>query len=79
MKIKALNILGWAGVILILLAYTVNVFGVLASGSFAYLFMNLLGSSFILFETFTRKDYQPAFLNLIWAIVALTMLVKILL
>lgn len=77
MKTRILNGLGWLGVLSILVAYSTNVFGILTSSSLIYLLMNFLGSTLILIETLNKRDYQPALLNLVWAIVAVIMLVRI--
>ncbi len=70
--------LSWVGVIIILGAYILNVFGVVETKSVLYLSANVIGSVFILGHAFHRRDYQPATLNIIWALVALINLVIVL-
>lgn len=65
------NILGWLGALAILTAYFLITFGYITTASFLYLGLNLFGSIFVFIETFSKKDYQPFVLNLIWAVVAL--------
>ena len=72
------GVLSWVGVLIILGAYILNVFGVIWTQSIAYLLANVVGSVFILGHAFHRRDYQPAILNIIWAVVALINLVIIL-
>lgn len=57
--------------VLILLAYALNVFGALSAQDISYLLLNIVGSVFIIFHAFYRRDFQPAILNIIWALVAL--------
>lgn len=64
------NFLSWVGIVLILIAYVLNVFGILESRESIYLVLNLAGSILIIFHAFNRRDYQPAILNIIWALVA---------
>lgn len=75
---KFLNLLSWIGILIILAAYIMNVFGVIETQSLVYLLMNIVGSIFIIFHAFQRKDYQPAVLNIIWALVALINLARVL-
>lgn len=68
---KELEIIGWAGVIAIVLGYLLTNFGVIELKSWLYLLLNLFGSVAILTEALRKKDYQPVVLNVIWALVAL--------
>lgn len=77
MKKLILNIMGWIGVLFVLGAYALNVFNVIHADSVFYLSLNIVGSIFILLEAFSKKDYQPAFLNLVWAGIALVVLIKL--
>ncbi len=74
-----INLIGWLGVFAILLAYILTNFSLLNTGNSTYLFLNLFGSIAVLYEAYTKKDYQPVVLNLIWALVALIGLVRALL
>jgi hypothetical protein len=76
MKEKTINILGWVGVGLILLAYAAVSFNQVQASSWLYQTMNLLGSVFIVVQTGYRKDFQPMSLNIIWAIIALFGLIQ---
>ncbi len=75
---KVFNFLSWIGITLILLAYILNVFELVETKSFVYLILNTIGSVFIVFHAFLRRDFQPAILNIIWAIVALFNLIILL-
>lgn len=79
MQIKTeIEIFGWIGAVLILLAYALSNFGVLSPASFTYQALNILGAGAIVYHSLIRKDYQPAVLNIIWALVAVLAVVKIL-
>lgn len=70
--------LSWIGVLMILSAYILNVFGVIGARETIYLVLNIVGSVFIVFHAFHKRDYQPAILNIVWALVALVNLVIVL-
>jgi len=77
MKNKSvIEIAGWFGVALILVAYLLNSFEVVASDSSTYQTLNALGAAGIVWSSTVKKDYQPALLNLIWLIIALIALVR---
>ncbi|MEX1123708.1 MAG: hypothetical protein WEC81_00865 [Patescibacteria group bacterium] len=70
MNEKTINILGWVGVGLILLAYAGVSFNQVQPQSWLYQTMNLVGSGFIVVQTGYRKDYQPMSLNIVWGLIA---------
>ena len=73
--ITEIEILGWIGAMLILSAYALSNFGILSPASFVYQILNILGALAIVYHSLTKKDYQPAMLNIIWALVAVIKLV----
>ncbi len=74
---KDMNILGWYGTIAILLAYTLVSFSVLAPTNLWYQILNATGALGIVIETLSKKDYQPAVLNIFWMVIALVVIIKI--
>ncbi|HOI18505.1 MAG TPA: hypothetical protein PLX15_01430 [Candidatus Woesearchaeota archaeon] len=71
------EVVGWIGMSIILFAYILISFGVLMPSSVLYQFINIIGSTGILYISFKKKAYQPALLNLIWIIVALVAILAI--
>jgi len=69
---KVSGILGWYGVVATILAYILVSFSILSGTNIWYQILNLTGAVGVTIETFYRKDYQPFWLNLIWAVIALT-------
>lgn len=65
------DIVGWYGVIAILLAYGLLSFGVMWPSSLVYQLLNFTGAFGILYEAWVKKDYEPVVLNIIWAVIAL--------
>ena len=77
MKHKADNILGWYGVIAILLGYLLVSFNVVAAKSLGYQLLNLTGALGIIVEAMSKKDAQPAVLNGAWAIIAIVAILHV--
>lgn len=68
--------IGWAGVILILTAYFGVSFGYLSPEHNAFYLLNAVGSVGIVVDAYTKKDYQPVFLNVVWLAIALIGLLR---
>ena len=71
------EIIGWYGAAAIVLAYILNSFSVVAASSVVYQLLNLTGAIGIIVISLLKKTYQPAAVNIIWAVVAVIALVKI--
>jgi len=72
-----IEIVGWLGVGLIIVAYALLSFSILESRNGVYQIMNLLGSVGIIINSFAKKDYQPAALNIVWALIAIFALINL--
>jgi hypothetical protein len=70
MKKTLIEILGWYGAIAILTAYALLSFRVFDASTLWYQVLNATGSLGILIEAWSKKDIQPATLNLVWVVVA---------
>lgn len=73
----AIEWLGWYGVAATIAAYVLVSFAVLLPSSLIYQGLNFTGAAGITIETWYRKDYQPFWLNLVWAVIALLAIVNI--
>jgi hypothetical protein len=78
MKNKATNLIGWLGVLLVVSAYILISFEILTPKDIWYQLLNALGALGIVIETFSKKDYQPFWLNIVWLGIAILAIVKIL-
>jgi len=72
------EIIGWYGVLVILVAYALNAFNYITTTSIYYLLLNITGAAGIVYISIKKRAYQPAVLNLIWAIIALIVIIKLL-
>ncbi len=75
--ITEIEILGWIGAVMILVAYALSNFGILGPTDFVYQILNIFGALAIVYHSLTKKDYQPVVLNIIWAMVAVLAILKI--
>lgn len=74
-----LQVSGWVGIALIIAAYFLLSFSFLSPDSLLYQGMNILGSVGIAFEAFSKKDYQPVVLQIVWILIATMAIIKIVL
>jgi hypothetical protein len=68
-------LLGWLGAGAVLSAFGLLNFGIIASQSQLYHFLNMFGALGVVSEAVYKKDWPPAFLNIVWFLVALVSLV----
>lgn len=73
-----IEIVGWLGTALILVAYVLSSLGYLSTSTVSYQLMNLLGALGVGLITYLRKAFQGFVLNLVWAIVAFIGLTRLL-
>lgn len=72
------EVLGWFGTALVLGAYALNSFGVLAATDMTYQMMNLLGVFFVGYIVWRRRAYQSLALQIAWGVVAVVALIGML-
>ena len=68
---KLEEIAGWYGTIAILGAYALVSFSYVSASSIIYQLLNLTGALGIVVVSLRKKVYQPAVLNIFWALIAL--------
>jgi len=64
------ELVGWYGVIAILVAYAGNMFGWIDVHHWAYLTLNITGSIGIGIDAWQQKNWQPVVLNIVWILIA---------
>lgn len=74
----AVELAGWLGTVLILIAYVLSSLGYLSTATVSYQLMNLLGALGVGLITYLRKAFQGFVLNLVWAVVAFIGLARLL-
>ena len=69
------EIIGWYGTLAIILAYALLSFGLLSSNSVIYQLINFTGAIVII--SVIKKAYQPAALNIVWALIGVITIVRL--
>jgi predicted ferric reductase len=72
-----IELAGWIGTALILVAYVLSSLGYLHTATISYQLMNLLGALGVGLITYLRRAFQGFVLNLVWAVVALIGLARL--
>lgn len=73
-----LQIIGWAGTFLVVLAFILVEKGKISPHSKTYELLNLSGASGIGLNAFSKSDWPSLGLQIIWSSIALFFLIKIL-
>jgi hypothetical protein len=71
------ELLGWVGAALVVLAYALVSFSVIAPTNIWYQVMSGVGSLGIVFVAVSKKDRPSATLNIVWALIALAAILRI--
>ncbi|MDB5124487.1 MAG: hypothetical protein JWP94_2616 [Mucilaginibacter sp.] len=74
---KTSDILASAGVIILLIAFLLNLYKKLPAESKAYAFLNFLGAAICCYASFLIRFYPFIVLEFIWSFVALTSLFNV--
>lgn len=77
MKGRLIALLGWYGVLAVLTGYALVSFRIIPANGYLYQLLNLTGALGIVAETASKKDTQPAVLNLVWAVIALIAIIRL--
>jgi len=71
-----MEIIGWSGSAMVVAAYVLNIRGKMDVKSAAYIWLNIVGSIFLIAYTFYLKAYPNTIVNLIWVLVAAYSLIR---
>ncbi len=71
------EVLGWAGALAILTGYAATSLDWISARSAIYLILNIGGSLAIVYISLRKRAYQPAFLNIVWALISLFVIIRI--
>ncbi len=73
------EILGWYGLIAVVIAYGTVSLGFVSPNSYTYQFLNLSGALGLGLVAFVRKAYQNGVLNVVWGAIAVVALIRLIL
>jgi hypothetical protein len=69
-----IDIIGWIGSVMVVLAYGSNIYKFLASDSIGYVLLNIGGSACLIVNTLYHHAVPSAVVNMIWVLIALAAL-----
>lgn len=72
-----IDILGWVGSVLVVAAYGLNTYKKIASDSFAFYLMNIIGGIFLVIYSMEKGAYANTFINIVWVIIAVPAVLKL--
>ncbi len=72
------EIIGWYGTIAIITAFALISFQFLTANDISYQILNGTGAIGVIYISLKKKVYQPAVLNIIWAIIAIIAIINLL-
>lgn len=71
-----IDFLGWVGSACVVYAFTMNIYGKLPTSSPLYFALNIIGSIFLIVNTYFHEAYPSMAVNIIWVFVAIGALIK---
>lgn len=71
------EILGWIGVLFVLGGYFLLATGIIAGNAWQYHVLMFFGSTFLAIISWTKQNYQPVVLNVLFVFVAVIALVRL--
>lgn len=71
-----IEIIGWLGSFMVILAYAMNIFKKISADSVSYYLLNIIGSACLIVNTFYHHAIPSVVVNVIWILIALSALLK---
>ena len=71
-----IDIIGWLGSLLVVLAYSLNITKKLAADTIAYYLLNIVGSVCLIVNTLFYHAIPSAAVNIVWVIIALAAMIR---
>ncbi|MCS6974892.1 MAG: hypothetical protein N2044_08770 [Cyclobacteriaceae bacterium] len=72
-----IDIIGWCGSLMVILAYGLNSYQRIASDSWTFLLLNFAGGVCLIIYSVYYTAYANTFINVVWVIIALPALVRL--
>lgn len=71
-----IEILGWTGSLLVLIAYALNISKKLSADSLTYYLLNIAGSSFLIVHTAIHHAFPSMVVNIIWVFIPVVTIIR---
>lgn len=72
----AIDVIGWIGSVMVVVAYGLNIWNKLASDSLPYFLLNIVGSGCLIANTIYHHAIPSAVVNIIWVGIAMVALFR---
>jgi hypothetical protein len=72
-----IEIIGWVGSLVVVIAYGLNIYQKLRSDSMVFYMMNLTGGLALIVYTVYKAAYASAFINVVWVIIAVVAIIRV--
>jgi hypothetical protein len=72
-----IEIIGWVGSLVVVIAYGLNSYQKLRSDSMVFYIMNLTGGLALIVYTVYKAAYASAFINVVWVIIAVVAIIRV--
>lgn len=72
------NIIGWAGSLMVVITYGLNSYQKLKSDSLVYYVLNIIGGGLLIVYSIYKTAYANTFINVVWVLIAIPALIKFL-
>ena len=76
MNAIVIDIIGWAGSAMVIVAYALNMYKRMASDSIAYYGLNIVGSACLIVNTFYHHAIPSVVVNVVWVFIAVVALIR---
>jgi hypothetical protein len=73
-----IDILGWLGSLLVVVAYGLNSYQKIKSDSLVFYTLNILGGIFLVIYSVDKAAFANTFVNIVWIAIAIPALIKFL-
>lgn len=70
------DILGWVGSFEVIAAYALNSYQFIRADTHVFQILNFTGGAFLIANTIYHHAYPSAFINIVWAIIAIAAIVR---
>ncbi|MDZ4714748.1 MAG: hypothetical protein SH819_04695 [Cytophagales bacterium] len=72
-----IDVLGWSGSVMVILAYGLNSYQRLTSGSLGFVLLNLFGGIFLIIYSYYYSAFANTFINVVWVLIAIPALIRL--
>jgi hypothetical protein len=76
MKRRLIEVGGWIGAVMVILAYSLVSFQVIDASNWVYSLLNIVGGIGLIAVSIVKKAYQPVLINIFWICIAVLALAQ---